>query len=427
MIPKVSIIMPSLNVGLYIKEAIESVRNQSLEEIEIISIDAGSTDGTKEIIEEQAKTDSRIKIIDSSIKSYGHQVNIGIEAAKGEYVAILETDDYVEAGMYEKLFNIASSMDLDYIKSDYDAYITDAGKRCFTRRKLSDNRDLYKRAFIPIDYPVDAADDSYLWNGIYKLSFLHDNGIKFSETPGASFQDVGFLHKVKAHAKKVIYTDESFYRYCTDREGASSNSGKSLRFLRQEYGLLLNEVSLMSSEEQRLLFVRMARAFSRAAMESSESFLETEEARDICEWYRTRVKEAESNHYVGVQDIPSGLKETFNHLITSPEDYVEFRKKRKYELEQFIKNSSKIVVFGCGIYGREAEKIIASLGYQVSYFMDNGQGTWGTKVNGIEVVSPDRVSELPNDVGFIIANEKYRQEILSQLKSLKRDVNTYIY
>ena len=105
--PKVSIIMPSLNVAPYIEECIQSACRQTLTDIEILCIDAGSTDGTLEILQEFAKKDTRIRVLHSDVKSYGYQVNLGIKEATGEYVAILETDDYVDASMYETLYDAA--------------------------------------------------------------------------------------------------------------------------------------------------------------------------------------------------------------------------------------------------------------------------------------------------------------------------------
>ena len=89
---KVSVILPSLNVADYMEECLESVINQSLRELEIICVDAGSTDGTKEILDDYAGKDSRITVLQSDIKSYGKQVNIGLDYASGEYIGILETD-----------------------------------------------------------------------------------------------------------------------------------------------------------------------------------------------------------------------------------------------------------------------------------------------------------------------------------------------
>jgi glycosyltransferase involved in cell wall biosynthesis len=91
--PKVSVILPSLNVVEYIEECLFSVINQTLKEIEIICVDAGSTDGTLDIIRKYQNLDTRIHLIQSEIKSYGKQMNMGVSAAKGEYVGIVETDD----------------------------------------------------------------------------------------------------------------------------------------------------------------------------------------------------------------------------------------------------------------------------------------------------------------------------------------------
>lgn len=117
--PKVTVIMPSLNVVNYIEECLQSVINQTMEALEILCIDAGSTDGTLEILEKYAESDSRIKLLHSEKRSYGYQVNMGIKLAKGKYVAILETDDYVSNTMYEELYQQAIQYNLDYIKADY--------------------------------------------------------------------------------------------------------------------------------------------------------------------------------------------------------------------------------------------------------------------------------------------------------------------
>ena len=90
---KVSVILPSLNVARYIRECMDSVLSQSLQELEIICVDAESVDGTRELLNEYAGKDSRITVLNSNVKSYGKQVNIGLEYASGEYIAILETDD----------------------------------------------------------------------------------------------------------------------------------------------------------------------------------------------------------------------------------------------------------------------------------------------------------------------------------------------
>lgn len=153
---KVSVIMPSLNVADYIRECIESALNQTLADIELLCVDAGSTDGTWEILNEYAKKDSRVTVIQSERKSYGYQVNLGIQRAKGAYVAILETDDYIEPNMYQYLYDIALRTEAEIIKADYDCFITcQNGKRIFTTIKLwAKQKENYNRVIDPrqIDY-----------------------------------------------------------------------------------------------------------------------------------------------------------------------------------------------------------------------------------------------------------------------------------
>ena len=98
---KLTVIMPSLNVAPYIEMCIKSVVNQTMQDMEILCIDAGSTDGTLEILEQFKREDSRIRIIHSDKKSYGYQVNKGLALAKGKYVSIVETDDFISQDMYE--------------------------------------------------------------------------------------------------------------------------------------------------------------------------------------------------------------------------------------------------------------------------------------------------------------------------------------
>lgn len=135
---KVSIIMPSLNVVEYIDESIQSALNQTICEKEIICIDAGSMDGTWEKLLSYAndnKYKKIIKLVHSDIKSYGYQINLGIHNAVGEYIAILETDDYIENWMYEYLYKIARLNDVDYAKADYDAFITCSNNKRFLKMR----------------------------------------------------------------------------------------------------------------------------------------------------------------------------------------------------------------------------------------------------------------------------------------------------
>ena len=111
--------MPSLNVGDYMEQCLSSVLNQSLKDIEVICVDAGSTDQTLDIIKKHQKNDSRIKILYSGKKSYGHQVNMGLKEAKGIYISIVETDDYIDEDMLKDLYGASQNNTVDIIKANF--------------------------------------------------------------------------------------------------------------------------------------------------------------------------------------------------------------------------------------------------------------------------------------------------------------------
>ena len=96
--PLISVIMPSLNVAAYIQQCVESVCSQTLRDLEIICVDARSTDGTREQLQALAERDDRIRIIDSDVRSYGHQMNLGMDAASGDYVGIHPVTDHYGFG-----------------------------------------------------------------------------------------------------------------------------------------------------------------------------------------------------------------------------------------------------------------------------------------------------------------------------------------
>ena len=222
---KVSIIMPSLNVAEYIRECIESVVNQTLKNIEIICVDAGSTDGTLEILQEYALKDNRITIINSEIKSYGYQMNIGIKSAKGEYIGIVETDDFVDTKMYEELYDYASKLDADVVKCPFYEY----------RNKRQANicyfSDFFAKIFPEKCFSVKEHGEilSYhasVWAGIYRRQYLYKNNIMFIEAPGAGYVDVGFRYESLIKTKKISWYKKPLYYYRINNNNSSTNCFK---------------------------------------------------------------------------------------------------------------------------------------------------------------------------------------------------------
>ena len=100
---KVSVLVPIYNVEKYLSKCLESLCSQTLQDMEMICINDGSTDASREIVEQYRKKDSRIKVIDQDNSGYGISMNRGLEKAEGEYIAIVESDDFIEPDMMERL------------------------------------------------------------------------------------------------------------------------------------------------------------------------------------------------------------------------------------------------------------------------------------------------------------------------------------
>lgn len=235
-LPKVSILVPIFNVEKYLDECLDSVLNQTLSDIEVICINDGSTDGSLKIIKKYAKKDNRVVIIDKKNSGYGDSMNRGLKKASGEYVGIVESDDWVERDTFEKMYALASKNDAEVVKANFYNYFTTPEKKYINGSvaKIVDQRDVGRVVDTTVDRHIMWQQPA-IWSAIYKNSFLRDNNILFLPSPGASYQDAGFNFKVWVNAKKVIFTEEAFLHYRQDNENSSINNPGKVFCITDEY------------------------------------------------------------------------------------------------------------------------------------------------------------------------------------------------
>lgn len=419
---KISVIMPSLNVVDYIREAVESVMKQTLGELEILCIDAGSTDGTREIIEELATKDRRIHIIDSDVRSYGYQINKGVELAKGKYVAVVETDDYIADDMYEKLYFAAEENCADYAKANYHSFINQGnGERFFLNCRIFGDIASYGKVINPREFSDIIICDWFIWSGIYKRQFLVERNIKLNESKGAAYQDIGFLHKVNVNAERAFYIDEYGYNYCIDRENSSTNSGKALNFAYDEFSNLLNEYEAKGcadSYELYPLFVRMSKVFIGCYHNILINNLAKDDAvEEKYKWFRTKLGQAVEEGIISSFNMDKHMWKTLSSVLASVDGYEIYLKERERDLVSHIGNpgDNQVVIFCCGNYGFNTYKYLVKRGYNIVAFTDNNSSVWGKSLCDVPIKSPKEILKDFLDVRYVIANEKYYDEIKQQL------------
>lgn len=237
---KVSIVVPIYNVEKYLRQCLNSIINQTLKDIEIICVNDGSTDLSTQIINEFAEKDNRIKIINKENSGYGASMNRGFDSATGEYLGIVESDDYADPCMFEKLYGIAKKNDLDVVKSGYYLYYSIPEEK--NEKVEIASHILCNRTFCPTEdfsAPMEQVEffniKPTIWSSIYRTNFIRENSIRFNETPGASYQDASFNFKVWVCAKRVQLIQEAFLHYRQDNENSSVNSKGKIFCICDEY------------------------------------------------------------------------------------------------------------------------------------------------------------------------------------------------
>ena len=251
-VPYVSIVVPLYNQENYLRECLDSLVNQTLKNIEIIIVNDGSTDISLSIAEEYANTDSRIVIIDKENSGYGDTMNIGIEKARGQYIGIVEPDDFIDLNMYEELYKKARCKNLDFVKSDFYRFVQDEekGGYKFDYIELDKTKKFYNKVLNPEDNLDVFRLVMNTWTGIYNAEFLRKFNIKHNVTPGASFQDNGFWFQTFCNASRVYFMNKAFYRNRRDNVNSSVKSKGKVYSFSDEYSYIHSFLDTLEPERK---------------------------------------------------------------------------------------------------------------------------------------------------------------------------------
>ena len=208
---KVSVIVPIYGVEKYLKEAVDSLLAQSLSDLEIILIDDGGKDNCPAIIDDYSTLDSRIIAIHKPNGGYGQTCNVGLNLAKGEYIAIMEPDDFIAPEMYKELYDIAKENDADIVKSHfYQNLDTPEHKSINILEHWQINTDVHT-TFKIAEHPQFLYYHPSIWSCIYKREFLNKHNIRFKEIAGAGWTDNPFQVETMCLAERIVYTPKAYY------------------------------------------------------------------------------------------------------------------------------------------------------------------------------------------------------------------------
>ena len=219
--PDISIIVPVYNASKYLQQCLESIINQTFKNLEIICIDDGSTDNSIEILKKYADIDNRITIISQENKYAGYARNVGIGISKGEYLLFLDSDDFFDKKLCEKLYKKAITNDNDIVICNtffYDDKTSSIKEPIWSlKEELLPSKEIFSS--LEVNNCIFNFTNNWPWNKLIKKELIEKNKIKFQEIKHTN--DTYFICMCLALSKKISIVKERLIYY-------RINSGKSL-------------------------------------------------------------------------------------------------------------------------------------------------------------------------------------------------------
>lgn len=255
--PKVSVIIPVYNVEKYLDRCVQSVINQTLTDIEIILVDDGSPDNCPKMCDEYAAVDKRIKVIHKKNAGLGYARNSGLERANGEFVAFVDSDDFIDVNMYERLYETAVKYGLDTCYCGFKYYID--GK--IVQRREVENFQLFRgrkdidRFLLdmigpPPPYPHEVKYLMSVWRAIYSNALINSKQLFFDSEKQIASEDILFHLKYLPETKNIGFLPDCYYYYCTNLSSISRTYDDSkYRLIRANLIEVKNRLELLYLED----------------------------------------------------------------------------------------------------------------------------------------------------------------------------------
>lgn len=317
--PKISLVVPCYNIEKFLRQCLDSAKNQTMKDIEIICIDDGSTDSTGKILDEYAAADSRFVIIHKENGGYGKAMNVGLDHARGKYFCILESDDMIMPDTCEILYKAAEEFDADVVRSDYFDMTTKNGKIHLSAMQIHKDFSYYYRPICPNEETIVYTFVMHNWTGIYNRDFLERHHIRYNETPGASYQDNGFFFQVFSQTNKLVYIPRPCYCYRIDNPGSSIHDKSKVYTMSKEYAFIRDFLKQHPEFEQKVLPPYYARLF-RAHLQTFKRI--TKEYKDeYCQLMRADMVAARDMHLLDTGLFKEKERENLLYLLHSEETF----------------------------------------------------------------------------------------------------------
>lgn len=419
--PVISVVMAVYNAEMYLRQALDSILSQTFREIEVICVDDGSADDSPCILQEYTQRDDRIVVLRNDIESKGAAMarNIGVDAARGEYLSILDADDFFEPDMLEKAYGKAKSEDADAVL--FDGYVYDDELKADIEVTW-----ILKRSFIPNqNWFVPEENRKALfemnpgaaWNIVFRTSLIKENRIRF--TPAFITDDQVFVCLAFSCARRITCIHDRLIHYrknTTTGQTAGMSSHPEAGYVASDF-LKEQLIQRKRYEEYHISFVN--HALTNAAIyleeidcgEKFEQLFQELKTRCLSEWQVDKVAREDF--------MTDELYRKYRMIRDqSAVDYLLWQKhkkdteKRLRRLTRKTGAMQRIVIYGAGEYGKKLfAKILEYKVQQVVAWVDRNAGNIGFPVE-----DPGMLSQLSYDFLIItVMNHHIYDEIRNDL------------
>lgn len=399
---RVSVIIPVYNAERYLSDTLDCVINQTLKEIEIICVDDGSVDRSVEILNHYKVKDDRIKVLYQTEPSAGAALarNMGLKAAKGEYLSFLDADDLFEADMLEKAYYKAKESDADIVAYDAFLYATDKNIDKYSNLVINYGLLQGKEIFNPKDY----ADSLFniclgaVWNHMFKRSLIIDNTITFKPIPITD--DATFVFLAYAMAEKIAVLKDRLVHYRGDAQGNQTKN-----YHKHPETAYMPFICLKEELEKRNVFDIYKKGFVRIVIDSVIGYLNFMQDMDSYKKLYLSLRDKYLQELC-VYDVYIGREDLVDSIRTlEPEDFLV--KKNNFNLYneecfclpyEWNKNDrQRVVLYGAGQCGRRIfGRLMDEHNIDVVCWVDKSF----MKYNGF-VKSPEVISTVEFDCIFV--------------------------
>lgn len=416
----VSIVLPSLNSADYITECIDSIINQNYRPLELICVDAESEDGTFDKLKQYEKKYKWIHVFTSRVRSYGHQVNLGIKHATGRYLMIVESDDILPKDACKILVDSMIKHGADFVRGSMMDFVE------YNHKKMA-----YVTSYYYSDFETDRLinlneETSFrrtnticIQASIYNIDFIKKCEIELHESAGASYQDTGFCLQVSAQARSCAFINRVVYYRRRGNESSSYFVGENYNKIIDEYKWIANKSfmdTLVDSVNDLFLYTKLYSYYwmlARVCKELQIEFIQSIQ-NELNEYESTWCeKNLNDSEKIMLSELRG--KSVFSGSI-----------ERKYNSVKRILgwlDCGSIVLFGIGRLGKSvAENIIdiqTIFGKNVlDSICDNNEVLFGTEFNGKIIASVETTVSNFNNSLYLVVNKRESAEMKKQLVCL---------